>query len=355
MHPGSHLRMSRTGTQDEDRVNSMTADLETGLLATMRRVAPEAAGIANLRRLSGGASRESWSFDLETPKGTEPLILRRAPAGLDAAAPEASLPPDTEARLQAAAFEAGVPVPGVRLVLEPADGLGLGYVMARVAGETIARRILRDARYATARANLPRGCGAALARVHGMNAKSFEGALSEMPAEAELARYRRIHDGFGEPHPVLEVGFKWLAERLPEPGPPAIVHGDFRNGNFIVGEEGLRAVLDWELAHLGDPAEDLAWLCVPSWRYGELDRPAGGFGAREDLFAAYEAAGGGPVDPARVHFWEVLGTLKWGIMCQMLSHAHLDGHIRSVERAAIGRRVSEAEIDLLAYLDGAMP
>ena len=114
-------------------------------------------------------------------------------------------------------------------------------------------------------------------------------------------------------------------------------------------------MLDWELAHVGDPALDLAWISVPAWRFGSLDRPVGGFGTREALFAAYEAAGGAPIDPGRVRFHEVFGALKWGIMCQMLCHAHLRGEVTSVERAAVGRRVSETELDILMYLDGSMP
>lgn len=96
--------------------------------------------------------------------------------------------------------------------------------------------------------------------------------------------------------------------------------------------------------------EDLGWLCVNSWRFGNRDLPVGGFGSREALFSAYEAATGQSVDPERVRFWEVFGTLRWGVMCLYLAFGHLDGSERSVERAAIGRRVSETEIDLLQLL-----
>jgi aminoglycoside phosphotransferase (APT) family kinase protein len=117
-----------------------------------------------------------------------------------------------------------------------------------------------------------------------------------------------------------------------------------------VGPDGVRGVLDWELAHLGDPMEDLGWICVNSWRFGEIDRPVGGFGTREELFAGYAEAGGGAVDPERVRFFEVLGTLKWGIMCMTMYSIFRAGADRSVERAAIGRRSSETEIDLLALI-----
>ena len=94
-----------------------------------------------------------------------------------------------------------------------------------------------------------------------------------------------------------------------------LVHGDYRTGNYLADETGVTAILDWEGAHLGDPVEDLGWVCVKSWRFGSVDKPAGGFGSREELWAAYERAGGGEVDPARAHWWEVFGTVRWGIIC----------------------------------------
>ena len=114
---------------------------------------------------------------------------------------------------------------------------------------------------------------------------------------------------------MFELALRWLRERDPGPSKEVtLVHGDFRHGNLIIGPDGVRAVLDWELAHFGDPMEDLGWICVNSWRFGEIDKPVGGFGTREDLFAGYEEAGR-KVDPDRVMFWEVMGTLRWGIMC----------------------------------------
>jgi aminoglycoside phosphotransferase (APT) family kinase protein len=149
---------------------------------------------------------------------------------------------------------------------------------------------------------------------------------------------------------VFELALRWL--RGHDPGPPdrlTLVHGDFRHGNLIIGPDGLRAVLDWELAHLGDAMEDLGWICVNSWRFGEIDKPVGGFGSREELFAGYQAAGG-RVDPDRVKFWEVMGTLRWGVMCCGMMQRFREGPDHSMERAMIGRRASETEIDLLRLL-----
>ena len=161
---------------------------------------------------------------------------------------------------------------------------------------------------------------------------------------------RREYHGFNWPRPVFELALRWLSNH--DPGPSAevtLVHGDFRHGNLIIGPDGVRAVLDWELAHLGDPMEDLGWVCVNSWRFGEIDKPVGGFGSREELFAGY-AEGGRRADPARVRFWEVMGTLRWGVMCCGMMQRFRSGPDHSMERAMIGRRASETEIDLLRLL-----
>ena len=125
------------------------------------------------------------------------------------------------------------------------------------------------------------------------------------------------------------------------------MHGDYRIGNVIFGAEGVRSILDWELVHIGDPAEDLGWFCVRAWRFGSDDRPAGGIGTREELIASYQRAGGTGVDLDRVRFWEVFGNLKWAIICIVQAKTHLDGLVRSVDLAAIGRRTAETEIELL--------
>jgi hypothetical protein len=171
----------------------------------------------------------------------------------------------------------------------------------------------------------------------------------------QVVQIRAALGAVGEPHPAFELGFRWLEHHRPESTvaaePGAVVHGDFRNGNLVVGPDGLRAVLDWELAHLGDPLEDLGWLCVRAWRFGAESR-VGGFGAVDELVGAYEATAGVTVDRRALHWWEVLGTLKWGIICVVQASTHLTGVVRSVELAAIGRRVCEVEHDLLLLLPG---
>jgi aminoglycoside phosphotransferase (APT) family kinase protein len=334
----------REGAASQEALPTGSA-LEQALVGALRGALPGARWIEGLRLLSGGASQESWSFDVVLDGGLRRgLILRRAPG----ARPGPTLAKRDEAGLQVLARAAGVPVAEIVHVLEPGDGIGSGYVMSRVEGESIARKILRDAEFAHARTVLARQCGEAAARIHSIDRADLP-ELRRSPPSTLVEHYRQLSDSYGDPHPVFEWAFRWLEERAPAERELRLVHGDFRHGNLIVGPDGLRAVLDWEGAHLGDPMEDLGWICVYSWRFG-AEPPVGGFGRREDLFAGYEAAGGGRVDPAHVRWWEIFGSLRWGIICQSQGFSHLLGYIRSVERAAIGRRSSETEIDLLNLL-----
>src|SRR6478736_562339 len=254
-----------------------------------------------------------------------------------------------EAQLMQLAYEAGVPSPRVMHVLTPDENLGTGFIMQRVEGETIARKILRDDEYAAARPFLARQIGGVLAGLHKLPQDKLP-ELRHMTAAKEIGDFERDYRSLDWPKPVFELALRWLRDH--DPGPASettLVHGDFRNGNLIIGADGVRAVLDWELAHLGDPMEDLGWVCVNSWRFGEIDKPVGGFGSREELFAGYEAAGR-KVDPSRVKFWEVMGTLRWGIMCGGMMQRFRGSPDHSMERAMIGRRASETEIDLLRLL-----
>ncbi|WP_326643862.1 phosphotransferase family protein [Nonomuraea fuscirosea] len=306
--------------------------------AIVRAAFGAGAVVASSARLPGGASRETWALDVVGPdEGRHELILRLDSPGAPA---EAGAGLAAEAGLMRAAAGAGVPVP--RIV-----ACGESYIlMTRVPGETIPRKILRDDAYAPARPRLARQCGQALAAVHRMPLSSAPPSEEQDP----LLRWRDVLDQLGEPHPVFELALRRLAGTRPRGRRHTVVHGDFRNGNLIVGPEGIRAVLDWELAHVGDPLEDLGWLCVKAWRFGS-PLPVGGFGSYDELVGAYEEAGGQPVDRDALRWWETFGVLKWGVICVMQTMRHLRGGARSVELAAIGRRVCETEWDLLRLLD----
>jgi aminoglycoside phosphotransferase (APT) family kinase protein len=296
--------------------------------------------------LSGGASLETWSFRAKGPNIDRPLIMRRHSANVDE---PGRLGLDIEARLMRAAGAAGVPSPTVLYVLGPDDGLGRGFIMDRVAGETIPRKVLREEAFAAVRPGLARQAGEILARIHAIPPEALP-VLPLSSARRDLEELQESYRRDGQPRPVFELAFRWLLDRAPiDPVKPCLVHGDFRNGNLIIAPEGIRAVLDWELASFGDPMRDLGWICTPSWRFGELDKPVAGFGTREDLIAGYEAAGGTHVTLAALAYWEVFGSLRWGVYClKMLARSSASTY--PLERLMIARRASETEIDLLRFI-----
>src|SRR5216683_6788545 len=302
------------------------------LAATAGRHFGGPATIEKLFRESGGASRQTWSFDAA---GNE------RSTSLDRA---------TEFRVLAAAHRAGVRAPEPLFELAASDGLGEAYVMRRVGGTAIARKLLRDPPYAQARGRIAGQLGEILARIHATDLGTLP-PLVRREAADHIAGLRHSLDLLGQPQPVFELALAWLDRRKPAPTKaPVLVHGDYRTGNYLADESGVTAILDWEGAHLGDPIEDLGWLCVKSWRFGSVDKPAGGFGSREELWAAYERAGGGKVDPVRAHWWEVFGTVRWGIICHTQAWKHLSGAQKSMELVSIGRRAVETEVDLLQLL-----
>ena len=318
--------------------------LEQALAALAPRLGGALAGPP--RRLSGGASQETWAFDLVDGRR---LILRKRPDGLARDA-ERTAGLQTEASLIRLAQAAGAPVPAVVHVCTTHDGLGEAYVMARVEGETLGRRIVRDEAFAGVRPGLARRCGEVIARIHSIALDAVPDDIPRSGARVELDKYEEIYCASGADRPVFDLAFKRLRRQAPREGASVLVHGDFRNGNLMIQpEHGLAAVLDWELAHIGDPAADLGWLCVNSWRFGG-DKPVGGFGDYADLLAGYQAAGGAPIPLERVLYWQTLGSLKWGVMCLIMYGAYASGSDPSVERATIGRRVSETEIDLMNLL-----
>jgi aminoglycoside phosphotransferase (APT) family kinase protein len=333
---------SAASTADDARA------IADALLGAAREAGLPAIAVERLAPLGGGASKEMWAFELSLAGGAaRSLVLRRQPPGR--ARSTQGLPSvAAEAALVRLADSVGMPVPAVAFELPAGSPAGDGYAMERVSGETVGSRVLKLPELALARAGLARRCGEVLARLH--RATGFEnlGLRQQGPRQALTAlvdRYRTT----GQARPVFEYALGWLRDNLPDSGERVLLHGDFRNGNLVIGPDGLRAVLDWELAHIGPPIYDLAWLCVTSWRFQRPELPVGGFGTREELLEGYVTAGGAPVDLAELHAWEVFQTLNWGVMCLGAARAFMDG-ARSVEGGVIARRVSETEFDLMRLL-----
>lgn len=335
-----------------------TAEVQDGLTAFIERQTGVRPTIEGLARLSGGASRETWTFDARFPGGTGLAdiegIFRADPIKGVPSSPGRAL----EYHLIKAAWDQDVVVP--EPLWDGDDSFGVKFfVMRRVAGETLGSRLVRGDAYADARQLLPAQLARSLARIHRIFPPDAP-ALSSLPGPEghEPPALHEVRDWEGNyrastpnPHPVFELAFRWLYANIPAVEEHRLVHGDFRLGNFLFDDTGLKGVIDWELAHWGDPMEDLGWICVRSWRFGGKG-PVAGICSREDFFRHYEDAGGLPVDAERVRFWEVFGNIRWGIITITQAMTYLSGRSRSVELASIGRRTAETEWELLNLIEG---
>ncbi len=306
--------------------------------------------VMNLRRLTGGASLQTWAFDLQSVDRTQALILRRLPPGQAPLMNSVALA--TEAALIEQARGVGVPVAPVRYVLEPADALGQGFICERMNGVTLPSKILRDPRYDDIRSHLAFRLGEILAQIHSIVPPAHV-ELATLTATDQIESIERSYRSRSMRSPVFELALQWLRKRLPsvECAQPTVVHGDFRLGNLMIDTHDVTAVLDWELVHLGDPLEDFGWITVNSWRFGQIDAEVAGVGSLDQLLAGYRTRSERPIDPQGVLFWRALGSLRWGVGCGEMSHAFQEGRDDSVERGMIGRRVSETELDLLDIIE----
>lgn len=317
--------------------------------AAVRRRFGDATAISNVDVATLGGSNRTLLFDIRGAGQHRRLVLRQDTI------PQAYspfLPSTIQYAVLVAAYRHGIAVPEPLFELEPADELGDGYVVAAIAGESLPKRLLSDPHYATARARYLKQAGGMLAQLHAIDVAEFamleNVADTRDPLQAQIGYY----DGYGEPHPALEFAFRWLERSRPPATARCPLHGDFRNGNMLVGVEGIRALLDWECAHIGDPLEDFGWFCTRSWRFGVVDRPAGGFGARETLYRAYEAAGGCRIDREAVRWWEVFGLMRWALYNIMQICGHVNGTRRSPAFAACGRNTSLIEYEMLMTIAG---
>lgn len=313
------------------------------ITAFVRRILGGQGAVENLQRLTGGANMESWSFDYAGAG----YVLRRSPSAELMAG--RAYGHDVEAAIVRAAFAAGVKAPEIVGEIDPTDQLGTGYLMRRVEAEVNPARIL-----ANPPASLHADFARELATIHAVPLATLP-ALPETSAASLYSDLKARFVTYGGDRPVMALAFRWLEERLPSPVAPVLLHGDFRMGNIMADADGLAAVLDWELAHVGDRHQDLAFGCINSWRFGHIDKPAFGVGQLEDFWQAYAEQSGVQVDPERFRWWLVYSTLWWGICCLQMAEIWRSGLDSGLERAVIGRRASETEVDLLMLLEEDAP
>lgn len=315
----------------------------------VRRRLGDGLNVENVSVATLGGSSRTIIFNANDGSTTRRLVSRQETYTLEQSP---FLAPEKQFKLLQLAYKHGVPVPEPIFEFDEDDGLGRGHVMAHVEGETLPRKLLRDPEFAAAREVFIDQAAAILVRIHSIDpreASFLDDSLDTIdPLEAQMVRY----DYYGEPHPALDYGFRWLDQNKPAAVENRLVHGDFRNGNMIIDSRGINAMLDWECAHIGDPMSDLGWLCTRSWRFGNDHLHAGGFATRQDLFDAYERAGGRPVDPQAVRWWEIFGSLRWAMLNIMQVHGHLHGGRRTPAFAACGRNTSLMEYDLLMTIAG---
>ena len=296
--------------------------------------------IKQLIPLTGGASADINRIILAND---DELIVRRT---LSQEKSVMAIPKILEAKIQKVVKKNGAPVPAIIFEFSEGEEIGEGYVLEAISGETIPRKILRDEKFSTAREKLPFEIGKSLAKIHQTQLDDLK-ALDQVTFTDSLEKLFQVYLSFNQSQPVFDLAFKWLeAQELTDYG-NVLVHGDFRFGNFIISEENLESIIDWELAHIGNPMEDLGWLCVRSWRFGNVEKRVGGLGDIKDLIAGYESNSDIKIDESQLDIWQLYGSLRWGIICMMQTFAHLSGMVNSVEKAAIGRRVSETEFDLM--------
>ncbi|MDO8615664.1 MAG: phosphotransferase family protein [Dehalococcoidia bacterium] len=332
--------------------------LEERIAAYLRAKLTGAEGVAvsDLRRIPGGASRETWAFDARWRQDGEErgqgFVLRRDP---DASLLETDR--NVEFQVMGAVSGEGIPVP--RMFWLENDGAWLDrpfFVMERIDGcETSPTKVLMDPQFFPGRARLAEDFVQILARIHALDWSRAGLATLGVPKDAascaitQIEAWEAVVDRDAlEPQPVLRAAFRWLRRHLPrEAQRIVLVHADYRTGNFLCAPDGqIKGILDWELTHLGDPLEDVAWAAIRPWRWlgNEL---VGGLMERRDYYRRYEAASGLSVDEESVRFWEVLGNVKLAAIFLTGAHSFCDGRTRSPMMAFLSRNNSRLELEIM--------
>lgn len=303
--------------------------------------------------LAGGASRDSWALTVASGHDTHRYVLRR---DLPTTMNENALTREQEFRLMRAAYDSGVKVARMRWQCDDPDVLGLPFfLMDFVDGISIGRKVIQEPALAQARAVLPEQMAVQLAAIHRMTPADHGIDFLQRPAHDSPERHAisetyTVLDELGVKSPPFEFALRWAQSNAPQQEEVVFLHGDFRIGNLLVDHDGLAAVIDWEFSHLGDPHEEIGYMCMRDWRFGNDHLHMGGLCPRERLIRAYEEASGRGVNRAAADWWEIMGNIRWGVICMAQAERHLSGRDPSVELASLGRRSAEMQLEALRLI-----
>lgn len=325
------------------------------LQAYLSDVTDSAATMTDAKPLAGGASRDTWYIQADINGEEHEYVMRR---DLPTQMFDDALTREQEFHLMDAAHASGVSVAQVRYLCTDESVLGSPFfIMDYVPGISIGRKVMRQPELADARQKLPRQMAQELARIHAIDTAAHHldflraPQTGYSPAEDIIAQTYQILDDLGVINPVWEWTLRYAKTHQPTTERITFVHGDFRIGNLLVDESGLRAVIDWEFGHLGDPDEELGYLCMRDWRFGHGQNRAAGLTDRETFLQAYEAASGRSVNRDAVDWWELMGNIRWGVICLSQAERHLSGEEPSVELASLGRRSAEMQLESLRLIE----
>lgn len=312
--------------------------------------------VSSIEQLPGGTLQEHWRFNAVLADGAsceERWYVLRASGPTSVMG---GLTREQEFRVMQAVQSAGVTVPAPICCFAPGEVVERDcFVMEFAPGVSSPTRIVRQPHWrGRPGEELARRIGIELARMQtvrpGNRLVDFLELPDCSPADHHVKVFRAFLENDAAPHPAIEWGVRWLALNAPRDREFVLTHGDFRTGNYLADENGLTAILDWELAAWGHPLQDLCWFCMKFFRFGENGREAGGIADRKPFYEGYEQASGRALDPRQVHYWEVFVNVRWAIISIQQADRHLSGSPRSLELALTGRCTAEMEHEALRLI-----
>jgi aminoglycoside phosphotransferase (APT) family kinase protein len=310
--------------------------------------------VTDLRLMSGGAIQQNWLLDVTVNGMPLETVLRTDATSLL----EDSLSRAQEYALFKYALGAGVTVPEPLWLSDDLKWIGKPFfIMRRVDGTAAGHKIVRNNAMGGGHKVLAKRLGHELALIHaikyGQAELDFLTRPTPNPALSRISEYRAALDASSMPQPTLEWGLYWLEQNAPEPVKDLVLcHNDFRTGNYMVTEQALTGILDWEFAAWGDPLEDIGWFCAKCWRFGAVKKEAGGISDRADFYVGYEKISGASIDRNAVLYWEVMATMRWAIIAMKQGDRHISGREPSLELALTRHIVPELELDILQMTKG---